>query len=131
MSDLIRKMIEQARQALHYAYTPYSNYQVASCLSCDDDSLYTGVNIENASYGLTICAESSAICQMIAAGRKTISKIVIINGEGTLCSPCGACRQRIAEFSNVNTIVHLCNHQSILNSFTIDELLPQVFRLKP
>lgn len=70
MVDLIGAMISKAKAVLPNAYAPYSNYHVAACICCDDDSFHTGVNVENASYGLTICAESAAICQMITAGKK-------------------------------------------------------------
>lgn len=131
MVDLIGAMINKAKAVLPNAYAPYSNYQVAACICCDDDSFQTGVNVENASYGLTICAESSAICQMITAGKQKIKSLVVLNGTNSLCTPCGACRQRIAEFSTSETMIHLCNHQSLIRSLTIDELLPLAFKLKP
>jgi cytidine deaminase len=129
MNELINLMIFQAKQALVRAYAPYSNYQVSSCLCSEDGNLYTGVNVENASYGLTICAESSAICQMVAAGQQKITSLIILNNQNTLCSPCGACRQRIAEFATADTIIHLCTDQNIIKSISIDELLPYPFRL--
>ncbi|WED44133.1 cytidine deaminase [Legionella cardiaca] len=131
MADLEKSMINYAKQALIHAYAPYSNFRVASCLCSEDGSLYTGVNVENASYGLSICAETSAICQMIAAGKRKIKSIVVLNGENTLCSPCGACRQRIIEFSTVDTQIHLCNEQGVIKTMQINELLPEAFRLKP
>lgn len=131
MSDLTASMIKHAKQALSCAYAPYSNYHVASCLCSDDGSLYTGVNVENASYGLSICAESAAICQMVIAGRQKITSLVVMNGMNTLCPPCGACRQRIVEFSTPDTVIHLCNQHTILKSISIDELLPYAFRFKP
>jgi cytidine deaminase len=131
MNDLIASMISKARQALSNAYAPYSKFQVASCLSCEDGSLYMGVNVENAAYGLTICAETSAICQMVSAKQQKITNLVVMNGPGTLCPPCGACRQRIAEFSDSNTIIHLCSHQAPIKSLTLDELLPYRFQFKP
>jgi cytidine deaminase len=131
MSDLIKTLITSAKQALNHAYAPYSLYQVACCLSTEDGSLYTGVNVENACYGLTLCAEASAICQMVSAGKQKITAMVILNGTGTLCSPCGACRQRILEFADEKTVIHLCNHQSVLETFSIDTLLPHAFRFKP
>ncbi len=124
-------MIHQAKQALVHAYAPYSNFQVASCLCSEDGNLYTGVNVENTSYGLSICAEASAICHMIAAGKRKIKSLVVLNGENTLCSPCGACRQRIMEFSTPDTLVHLCDEQAVIKTMRIDELLPEAFRLKP
>lgn len=130
MNDLLATMIKQAKQTLSNAYAPYSNYQVAACLCSEDGTLFSGVNVENASFGLTICAESSAICQMISAGKREIKEIVIMNSQGTLCSPCGSCRQCIAEFSKSTALVHLCNHQAIIKSYTIGELLPYAFILR-
>lgn len=131
MNDLIASMISKAKHVLNNAYAPYSKFQVAACLSCEDGSLYTGVNVENASYGLTICAETSAICQMINAKQQKITNVVIMNGAATLCPPCGACRQRIAEFADSTTMIHLCSHQAPIKSLTLDELLPYLFRFKP
>ncbi|MBA2656144.1 MAG: cytidine deaminase [Tatlockia sp.] len=130
MRDPVATMITQAKKALSHAYAPYSNYQVASCICADDDKLFIGVNVENSSYGLTVCAESSAICQMIAAGRNKIKALIVMNGEGSLCQPCGACRQRIAEFSTPATLIHLCNHETVLKSYSINELLPYAFKLR-
>ncbi|KTD30666.1 cytidine deaminase [Legionella maceachernii] len=131
MADLIQLMINKAKEVLPNAYAPYSHYQVAACVCTDDDQLYSGVNVENASYGLTLCAETSAICQMIGANRRKIKSLVVLNGENNLCSPCGACRQRIAEFSTNETMIYLCNHQSVIQSMTMEELLPLAFKFKP
>jgi len=92
---------------------------------------FSGVNVENASYGLCICAESSAICHMVAAGQKKIHSIVVINSKNTLCPPCGSCRQQIAEFSAPDTLVHLCTHETLIKSMSIGELLPEAFTFKP
>lgn len=131
MNDIIASMINQAKHALKHAYAPYSKFHVAACLYSENGSFYTGVNVENASYGLTICAESSAICQMITAGKQKILSMVVMNGEGTLCPPCGACLQRITEFANNKTIIHLCSHQAPIKSLTVEELLPYTFKLMP
>jgi cytidine deaminase len=130
MDKMAQQMIHNARLALKNAYAPYSHYQVGACICCEDDTLYTGVNVENGSYGLTICAESAAICQMIAQGRRQIKSIVVMSIDNALCTPCGACRQRIHEFSTPNTAIYLCDQQAILQTTTIDELLPLAFRLK-
>jgi cytidine deaminase len=130
MHKVTEQMIHNARLTLKNAYAPYSNYHVSACIRCEDDTLYTGVNVENCSYGLTICAESSAICQMIAEGRQQIKSIVIMSGDNALCAPCGACRQRIHEFSTPNTTIYLCNQEAVLQTTSIEELLPLAFRLK-
>ncbi|WP_028389315.1 cytidine deaminase [Legionella fairfieldensis] len=131
MSNTIELMINQAKDMLSHAYVPYSRYPVASCLCSEDNNLYTGVNVENTSYGLSVCAETSAICQMISAGRQKIKSMVVLNGENTFCSPCGACRQRIVEFSTPETIIHLCNQQSVIQSIPVHQLLPYAFQFKP
>lgn len=129
MNELTQQMIAKAAHALRHAYAPYSKYSVAACIYTSDHDFFTGVNVENSSYGLTICAESCAIAQMIASGQRLIQHIVIMAGNNELCAPCGACRQRIFEFANSDTQVHLCNQTSLLKTFTINELLPLAFKL--
>ena len=131
MDKITERMIAEANKVLPFAYAPYSKFSVASCVCTDKDNLYSGVNVENSSYGLTVCAETSAICKMISAGEQRIKSIVVLASNNLLCSPCGACRQRIHEFSVPNTIVHLCNSNSIFQSLTLDELLPLAFDFNP
>lgn len=131
MDKLISTMISKAHNSLNYAYAPYSKFKVASCICTDSDNLYTGVNVENGSYGLTICAEASALCNMISAGEQRIKSLVLLTEQNLICPPCGACRQRIFEFSDANTMIHLCNKDSILKSMTINELIPLAFDFKP
>jgi len=131
MDKLITKMIFNAYSALPNAYAPYSKFTVAACICTDKDNLYTGVNVENGSYGLTTCAEASAICSMVSSGEQHIKSIVVLAGSSQLCPPCGSCRQKIYEFSTPQTIVHLCNKDSILRSIPINELLPLAFHFKP
>ena len=130
MTDLTQLMIKKASDALQHAYAPYSNYFVAACISTNDGRLFSGVNVENSSYGLTVCAERSAICQMITAGQQAIQSMVILSRDNALCAPCGACRQCIYEFSTPVTSIHLCNQNIVLKTMTPDELLPMAFRLK-
>lgn len=126
----IELMIQKARESLPYSYAPYSNYTVASTILSENNAFYTGVNVENCAYGLTICAESAAICQMIAHGCRQIKRIVVLAGDNALCAPCGACRQRIEEFSTPETVIDLCDHERVLKSIRIAELLPLAFSLK-
>lgn len=131
MDNTTQHMIKMAHQALSNSYAPYSNFTVAACICTDDDHYYTGVNVENGSYGLTICAEASAICNMVSAGKRVIKSMVILAGNDLLCAPCGACRQRIHEFSSPETIIHLCNQETVFYSKTISDLLPLAFDFKP
>ena len=114
MDSTIQKMIEAARKVLNNAYSPYSSFKVACAIIAENGNIYSGVNVENASYGLTACAETSAIAQMITQGAKSIQAVVLMNGEGTLCPPCGGCRQRIIEFCDPSTHIYLCDHRSLL-----------------
>ncbi len=129
MNDKIEEMISLAHKALENAYAPYSKFKVGSCILDEHDDLYTGVNVENSAYNMAICAESSAICQMVAAGGQKIKAIVVLASSEELCSPCGACRQRISEFSTPDTKVYMCNKNGILQSMTMKELLPLAFHL--
>lgn len=124
-----QKMIQQAGKVLANAYAPYSNFAVAACLITPDQQIFTGCNHENASYALTVCAETAAIAAMVTAGYTQISEIVVMAKNQVICPPCGACRQRIAEFAKPTTLVHLCNKSSVQKTYTIAELLPQAFAL--
>ncbi|MGL5742491.1 MAG: cytidine deaminase [Legionella sp.] len=131
MDHITTKMISNAYKALAHSYSPYSKFSVSSCICTDNDNLYTGVNVENGAYSLGVCAETSAISAMVSSGEQHIKIMVVLAGTNLLCSPCGACRQRIYEFSTPDTIIHLCNKDSILRSITIKELLPLAFDFNP
>ncbi|MEL7521771.1 MAG: cytidine deaminase [Cyanobacteria bacterium J06553_1] len=120
---------EQAQQACQNAYAPYSQFQVGAAVLTEQGTIFTGCNVENVSYGLTICAERNAIAAAVATvgGHKMkIRAIAITNNRQLPCSPCGACRQVIAEFADKNTIVIFLGQQGIEIS-TITELLPHGF----
>lgn len=129
MDKITQLMLKEACSKLQNSYSPYSKYAVAACIRSEDDLLFTGVNVENSSYGLTICAETAAICQIITAGKHQIKSLVLMAGDNALCAPCGACRQRINEFSTSKTRIHLCDHQKVLKTMSITELLPMAFKL--
>ena len=120
---------EKAQQAYQKAYAPYSQFQVGAALLTEQGQIFTGCNVENVSYGLTICAERNAIAAAVATegGKEMkIQAIAIANSHQIPCSPCGACRQVIAEFAKKNTIVIFLGQQGLETS-TITELLPQGF----
>lgn len=120
-------MIHMAKVVMLNAYSPYSNFQVGACLRTSNDEYFIGCNIENVSYGLTLCAEASAIANLISAGNRRIVEIAVACSSSTFCSPCGACRQRLSEFASPDTLVHMSNvdgeHQTVL----LGDLLPQPF----
>jgi len=129
MQAPINEMIQHAEQALANAYAPYSKFPVAACIMTPEGKLFSGCNVENASFPLGACAETSAIGAMVTAGYHHIAEIVIIAKNLAICPPCGGCRQRIAEFADAKTRIHLCNQGVIQKTFTLAELLPEVFEL--
>lgn len=123
----LTKLQTAAKIARAKAYAPYSKFQVGASLMTPNGNLYNGCNVENASYGLTFCAEANAIAHMILAGEQKISQILVVASSDDICYPCGACRQRIAEFATPTTLIVCCNQQLKIEVFTLQELLPHVF----
>ncbi|ACZ00991.1 cytidine deaminase [Streptobacillus moniliformis] len=124
----IRKYIEKANNLLDRSYSPYSKYKVAAVMIDSEGNLHEGVNVENASYGLTICAERNAIASSITKGMKKIDLIVITGDVDNPISPCGMCRQVIREFSKKDTLIVLASSRSkeyIL--WTVEEMIPYSF----
>src|SRR5271170_2476737 len=103
------RLLKQARVAMKNAYAPYSNFQVGAAVLLDDGRVFTGCNVENASYGLTICAERNAVFAAVAgsARKPEILAVAVVNHRGVPCSPCGACRQVLAEFGPRATVWYL------------------------
>ncbi|MBI3708695.1 MAG: cytidine deaminase [Proteobacteria bacterium] len=122
-----RRMIELARRVRANAYAPYSKFKVGACVRTRRGRLYAGANVENAAYPQGSCAEASAIAAMIAGGEREIVEIVVLAGGHKLCSPCGGCRQRLAEFAAAETPVHICGLRGLRRTVTLGALLPLSF----
>lgn len=129
MNKEYEQLFDAARAAQRNAYAPYSNFFVGAALITGKGTVYSGCNVENASYGLTICAERNAIFQMIAAGEREIKSILVMGSTERLLPPCGSCRQVIAEFAEPGTPVYLCNQEGKYEITTVGELLPRHFKL--
>jgi len=125
-------LFEAAQHARDNAYAPYSGYTVGAALIDDRGQLHIGCNVENASFPEGNCAETSAIAAMVVSGGRTIRNIAVVGGHDALeaCTPCGGCRQRIAEFANEDTQVGLIEGNGARKTLSIAELLPLGFRLK-
>jgi len=129
-AESIAVMLEKAKKVMQHSYSPYSQYPVGACLKSDNEQYFVGTNIENAAFGLSTCAEASAISAMVSAGCYKIHEILIVAAKDALCSPCGACRQRIQEFALEETKIHLCSQQGLQQTLTINDLLPYSFSVR-
>ncbi len=126
MSDL-ETMIREARAAQARSYSPYSHFPVGACLRGESGRLFTGCNVENASYPEGWCAETSAIAAMVLAGDHRIEAIVVVAESDPACPPCGGCRQRLAEFAAPTTPVHMVDLHGEVTTTTLGDLLPHAF----
>ncbi|MEW6724515.1 MAG: cytidine deaminase [Bacillota bacterium] len=124
----VAELIEAARAARGKAYVPYSNFAVGAAVRTVTGEVYTGCNIENGSYGLTNCAERTAIFKAVSEGHRRFTHLAVICDTRDVCTPCGACRQVISEFGEGMTI-YLTNLQGKLRVVRVDDLLPGAFNL--
>jgi cytidine deaminase len=119
------RLVLAARGMQEHAYCPYSNYRVGAALEAQDGTVFLGCNVENASYGLTICAERAAIFAAVGAGARRFRRIVIATDSEPPAPPCGACRQVLAEFGSELEVESVGPSQS--KRWRIGELLPDAF----
>ncbi|HFJ9507055.1 cytidine deaminase [Bacillus cereus group sp. MYBK245-2] len=125
-----KKYIEEANKMLEKAYIPYSKFPVGAALVTKEGKIYTGCNIENASYGLCNCAERTAIFKAVSEGERNFSYLVITGETDGPISPCGACRQVIAEFCDPKMPVLLTNVKGDEKEVTVEQLLPGAFTIE-
>ena len=126
-------LIEKALDARKNAHSPYSNFCVGAALLCSDGEIFTGANVENSSFGGTICAERSAFCAAVSQGKRDFEAIAIIGGYRNAqidkkCAPCGICRQFMSEFCSPDFKIVLFDGQAP-SITTLGELLPEMFEL--
>jgi len=124
-------LIDAALTVRQRAYCKYSNYYVGAALLDEQGGMHVGCNVENAAYPEGCCAEANAIGAMVAAGGKAIRIIAVVGGHDDIedCTPCGGCRQKIAEFSTPETRIILIRPGGHTREFNVDELLPRSFHL--
>ncbi len=131
-ADKIRELVGMAKEQLGLAYAPYSGFHVAAALLSKDGRIYTGCNVENASYPAGNCAERTALFKAVSEGKREFSCIVIMGGAGgrveSYCPPCGICRQALREFCRPSEFfVILARSEEDYRIFTLEELLPESF----
>lgn len=123
MQDLLNSALE----AREKAYVPYSHFAVGAALRTAEGKIYTGCNIENASYGLTVCAERVALFKAVSAGERNFAALAVVADTPDVCSPCGACRQVLAEFGPELKVM-MANLEGKMVVKDIQELLPGFFK---
>lgn len=119
-------LLEAARAVQKHAYAPASHFRVGAAVMADDGRIFVGCNVENASYGLTICAERAAVCAAVAAGARTLRAVAVVTDLAVPARPCGACRQVLAEFGlGMDVLLGGCDGAE--ERTTLDRLLPEPF----
>lgn len=126
METTEKELIETARRARERAHAPFSRFRVGAALAAEEGEVYTGCNIENASYGLTMCAERVAIFKAISEGAKTFTRLAVVADTDALTPPCGPCRQIIWEFCGDIPVV-MSNLEGRAETVRMSELLPRAF----
>lgn len=131
--EIQKTLINKALEMLKFSYTPYSNFKVGAALLCSDEKIFTGCNIENSSYGPSVCAERTAIFKAVSEGQKDFEAIAIVGGKDgkveDYCPPCGVCRQVMSEFCNPDFKIILYNGKK-MKTYKLKDLLPLSFTLE-
>ena len=121
------ELIAQAKDARRWAHAPYSSFSVGAALLSSDGRVFTGCNVENSTYGLSMCAERVAIFKAVSEGAHEIAKVAVVTDHEHIAPPCGCCRQMIWEFASAETKVVLANLSGDVRTYHINELLPEAF----
>jgi len=122
------ELLKIAQEAREHAYAPYSGFKVGAALMDRSGRVFSGCNVENASYGLTVCAERVAVFKAVSEGQSQFSRLLITGGE-EIITPCGACRQVLAEFAP-DLVVICASDSGMMVQYDLKELLPQAFALQ-
>ena len=121
-----RELVERALEMRRFSYAPYSHFRVGAALECEDGSVYTGCNVENAAYGSSLCAERTALVKAVSEGRRRFVRLAVAGDSADYCWPCGACRQMLREFGT-DLEVLAANREGAYVSISLEELLPHSF----
>ncbi len=119
------RLVTLAREMLAYSYAPYSRFNVGAALETDTGEVFTGCNVENASYGLTLCAEQNAVAAAVSRGRRRFRRLVVVTGGQRAVAPCGRCRQVLAEFGTDLMVYGVANGERV--HWQLKDLIPDHF----
>jgi len=123
----LTELFDAAVAAREHAYAPYSRFRVGAAIRAASGRIHAGCNVENAAYPVGACAEAGAVAAMVLAGDRAIAEILVLGEGPELCTPCGACRQRLREFGAAAVRIHVAGPEGVRRSFTLGELLPHSF----
>ena len=126
----MEKLIESAKAAMENSYSPYSKFKVGAAVLSESNNIYSGCNIENASYGATVCAERTAVLKAVSTGEKKITKIAIVSASETMPYPCGMCLQVLSEFAGGNLEIIIVNCWGKIEITLLKNLMPKIFKLE-
>ena len=121
------KLFETAKKVFQNSYSPYSKFKVSAAVLTENNTFFSGVNIENSSYGATLCAERVSIFKAISEGNKKIEEILVLTDSNKPWPPCGMCLQVLSEFASSSVKIHVANLNGIQKTYTFDKLLTQAF----
>ena len=127
MPDHLQELFDAATAVQIHAHVPYSNFPVGAAVRTASGRVFAGCNVENAAYPEGICAETSAIAAMVAAGERELAVVLTVCDGPALSTCCGGCRQRIREFATRGTTIHAAGPEGVRRSYSIEELLPDSF----
>jgi cytidine deaminase len=128
MEDMYKKLMNEAKIASRSAYAKYSGFHVGAALLCLNNQIYTGCNVENASYGATICAERVATVKAVSEGQREFIMLAVYADTAEYIYPCGICRQFLVEFADENMKIIACNNRDEYKVYALKELLPHAFK---
>lgn len=123
----LQELFDAAKTVQANAYAPYSHFHVGAAIRTTSGTVFSSANMENAAYPEGICAEGGALSAMISAGEREIAAVLVIGPDDRLTTPCGGCRQKIREFAQPDTPIHVAGPEGVRRTFTLDELLPVSF----
>ena len=129
-AETVRKLIEEARKAREFAYTPYSGVKVGAALLAKDGTIFTGCNVEVSNYSATVCAERTAVVKAVSQGVTEFSAVAVIADRESPCSPCGQCRQTLNQFAPEMEVIMATTQSDEIEIMKLSDLLPRAFKLK-